>query len=180
MRDKQNAGHFVSIISTILVIGLAIYLGTLVKSVDTIEEKLSHQAQKIERVSLLNDEAIDGVQRSYVPVYSHIYSDGGKAVLLETTLVIRNTDPQNAINVHRVDYYNTNGELVTQYIEKGYQLAAMSSSEYLVEKREVSGGVGANFLIEWSNPDQASQPIFEAVMIGAGHGKDISFTSRAP
>ena len=109
MRDKQNAGHFVSIISTILVIGLAIYLGTLVKSVDTIEEKLSHQAQKIERVSLLNDEAIDGVQRSYVPVYSHIYSEGGKAVLLETTLVSRKPDPKNAIKVHSVDYSTPNG-----------------------------------------------------------------------
>ncbi|MFC5077726.1 hypothetical protein VTH8203_02233 [Vibrio thalassae] len=181
MTAKHNASQFVSILSTILVIGLAIYLGSLVKSVDTIEEKLSHQAQQIERTSLKSTNgSTDDTYHSYVPVYSHIYTDGGKAVLLESTLVVRNTDPSANINIHSINYYDTNGQLVREFVSQGYKLDAMSSSEYLVEKREVSGGAGANFLIQWSNPNQASAPIFEAVMIGSGHGKDISFTSRAP
>ncbi|GAL21100.1 MULTISPECIES: DUF3124 domain-containing protein [Vibrio] len=178
MTENRNASQIVSIISTILVIGLAIYLGTLVKSVDTIEEKLSHQAQQIERVTIASNGS--DATSAYVPAYSHIYTDGGKAVLLETTLVVRNTDPKNSINIHSIDYFDTNGNLVRQFLEEGYELSPLSSSEYLVEKRETSGGVGANFIVNWSNPNQASKPIFEAVMIGAGQGKDISFTSRAP
>ncbi|MGF1751744.1 MULTISPECIES: DUF3124 domain-containing protein [Vibrio] len=178
MRSKHNASQFVSIISVILVLGLAIYLGNLVKSVDTIEEKLSHQAQQIERAAIVPTS--HGAKGAYVPVYSHIYTDGGKPVLLESTLVIRNTDPTNAINIHSIDYYNTNGEHLRQFIAEGYELNAMSSAEYLVEKREVSGGAGANFYIQWSNPNSATAPIFEAVMIGAGEGNNVSFTSRAP
>ncbi|MCL9775645.1 DUF3124 domain-containing protein [Vibrio methylphosphonaticus] len=176
MTAKYNASQFVSIISVVLVLGLAIYLGNLVKSVDTIEEKLSHQAQQIERAAIAPTS--HGKKGAYVPVYSHIYADGGKAVLLESTLVIRNTDPENTINIHSIDYYDTNGERVKQFVSEGYELNAMSSAEYLVEKREVSGGAGANFYIQWSNPNSASAPIFEAVMIGASESNNISFTSR--
>ena len=181
MTAKHNASQFVSIVSVILVLGLAIYLGNLVKSVDTIEEKLSHQAQQIERAAIAptsQNTTGHGTKGAYVPVYSHIYTDGGKAVLLESTLVIRNTDPDNTINIHSIDYYDTSGKRVRQFISEGYELNAMSSAEYLVEKREVSGGAGANFYIQWSNPNSASAPIFEAVMIGAGEGNNISFTSR--
>ncbi|MFA0086391.1 DUF3124 domain-containing protein [Vibrio sp. 10N.286.49.B1] len=178
MNLRQGVSQFIAILSTILVIGLAIYLGNLVKSVDNIEEKLSHQAQQIERASIAT--ASNETVNAYVPVYSHIYTDGGKPVLLESTLVIRNTDPTHKINIHSIDYYNTNGEIIRQFISEGYELNAMSSAEYLVEKREVKGGAGANFFIRWSNPNNASDPIFEAVMIGSGHDKDISFTSRSP
>lgn len=156
---------------------MAIYLGSLIKSVDTIEEKLSHQAQQIERTTLAASDSAD--RSSYVPAYSHIYTDGGKPVLLETTLVVRNTDPKQSIQIHSIDYFDTEGNLIREFLQKGYVLEPLSSSEYLVEKREVSGGVGANFIVNWSNPNDASSPIFEAVMIGSGHGKDISFTSRA-
>ncbi|MGF1771167.1 DUF3124 domain-containing protein [Vibrio maritimus] len=177
MTENRKASQIVSILSTVLAIGLAIYLGSLIKSVDTIEEKLSHQAQQIERTTIAASGNAD--RSSYVPAYSHIYTDGGKPVLLETTLVVRNTDPKQSIQIHSIDYFDTEGKLVRKFLDKGYVLEPLSSSEYLVEKREVSGGVGANFIVNWSNPNDASEPIFEAVMIGSGHGKDISFTSRA-
>lgn len=177
MTENRKASQIVSTLSTVLAVGLAVYLGSLIKSVDTIEEKLSHQAQHVERTTLAATS--DAELSSYVPAYSHIYTDGGKAVLLETTLVVRNTDPTQSIHIHSIDYFDTDGNLVRKFLEKGYVLEPLSSSEYLVEKREVSGGVGANFIVYWSNPADASQPIFEAVMIGSGHGKDISFTSRA-
>jgi hypothetical protein len=50
----------------------------------------------------------------------------------------------------------------------------MASADYLVEERDRSGGVGANFLVEWTSKEAVSQPIIEAVMIGNG----VSFVSR--
>lgn len=180
MKSNKLAIQLVALVAMLIIVGFSYYLGHIVRSMDSIEEKLSHQAQQAQSVAMQSQQTISegDLQRSYVPVYSHIYVKGGQAVLLESTLTLRNTDPQHGINIHSVEYFDTTGKSVKQYVSKPYQLAAMASSEYLSEKTDTSGGAGANFLITWSKPEGASTPIFEAVMIGSGLGKDVSFTSR--
>ncbi|RJG42347.1 DUF3124 domain-containing protein [Motilimonas pumila] len=180
MKSNKLAVQLVALVAMVIIVGFSYYLGHIVRSMDSIEEKLSHQAQQTQRdISQPQAGLTNGkLQRSYVPVYSHIYVKGGQAVLLESTLTVRNTDPQLGINIHSVEYFDTKGHSVQQYVEQPYQLNAMASSEYLSEKTDISGGAGANFLITWSKPEGASAPIFEAVMVGSGLGKNISFTSR--
>jgi hypothetical protein len=47
-----------------------------------------------------------------------------------------------------------------------------------VEKTDVEGGSGANFIVEWTAEEAVNRPVIEAVMIGTGDSYNVSFTSR--
>lgn len=114
----------------------------------------------------------------YVPAYSHIYHHVGDAFLLATTLSIRNTDPRNPLTVTSVRYYDTGGELVGRRLAEPRTLEPLGSMEFVVEEEDVSGGSGANFLVEWRSETEVNPPVVEAVMISTRSGQGISFTSR--
>jgi hypothetical protein len=118
-------------------------------------------------------------QRVYVPAYSHIYS-GNKETpfLLAVTLSIRNVDPTHQIKITLVDYYETQGKLLTKYIDKPITLKPLESARYIIPERDKSGGSGANFIVEWHSDKFVNPPIIESVMIGAQSSQGISFTSR--
>lgn len=111
----------------------------------------------------------------YVPVYSHIYALGGTPMLLESTLSIRNTDPENDVVITSVNYYGTKGNLIEKYIDGNLVLGPLSSSEILVEKQDTRGGIGANFLVAWNSDKPVHPPIVQAVMVGGEGGQQISF-----
>lgn len=114
----------------------------------------------------------------YVPVYSHIYyEDQQKVINLAVTLSLRNTDFINPIIITSVQYYDSNGKLVKQYVDQPIQLSAMASTDFVVRRTDTSGGVGANFIVEWVAEKEVSEPVIEAVMIGAESTQGISFVS---
>ncbi|NNF57480.1 MAG: DUF3124 domain-containing protein [Rhodothermaceae bacterium] len=118
-------------------------------------------------------------QTVYVPVYSHIYfRDEEREVDLAATVSVRNTDPEYSITVTTVQYYDSGGHLVRQYGEETVVLPPLSSQAYVVEEEDRTGGVGANFIIEWEASAQVSPPITEAVMISTASTQGISFVSR--
>ena len=88
-------------------------------------------------------------QAAYVPVYSHIYYDGGRPYLLETTLSVRNVDPKRPVYVSAVEYYDTNGKLSKKQVDRLIKLDPLQTIEFLVERHDVAGGSGANFIVEW-------------------------------
>ena len=69
-----------------------------------------------------------GGQLLYVPAYSHIYSRGGEANLLEITLSVRNTDLDQPITLVAVDYYDTGGKRVRQFLERPTRLAPLATT----------------------------------------------------
>lgn len=112
----------------------------------------------------------------YVPVYSDIYgTDLNKKIKLSATLSIRNTDMQNQIIVSVVDYYDTHGKLIRNYLESPVKLKPLQTVSYLVPYKEAEGGVGANFIVEWVSEQEVTEPVVEAVMIGASSSLGISF-----
>ena len=118
-------------------------------------------------------------QRVYVPAYSHIYSGNKERPFLMTvTLSIRNVDPTHQIKITLVDYYETQGELLTKYIDKPLTLKPLESARYVIPERDKKGGSGANFIVEWHSDKFVNPPIIESVMIGAQSSQGISFTSR--
>ena len=122
-------------------------------------------------------EIVDG-QTVYVPVYSHIYADGGKPHLLETTLSVRNLDPNRAITIESVKYFDTGGALIKQYLDDGkMRLGPLETTAFLVEKRDTRGGSGANFIVTWDAEEPVYEPLIEAVMVGLYKGNSISFVS---
>ena len=115
----------------------------------------------------------------YVPAYSHIYHGNKEApLLLSVTLSLRNVDPENSLTVTKVNYYETQGRLIKNYLEKPLVLGPLGSERYVVPQRDTSGGSGANFIVEWQADQPINPPIIETVMIGTQSSLGISFTSR--
>lgn len=118
-------------------------------------------------------------QTVYVPAYSHIYSGNREQpFLLTVTLSIRNIDPKRTITIEAVDYYETQGKLLKNCIEKPFQLGPLESFRYIIPEKDKSGGSGANFIVEWKASENSNPPIIETIMIGAQFQQGISFTSR--
>lgn len=115
----------------------------------------------------------------YVPIYSSVfYQDGKRTLELAATLSVHNIDLQNPITVEKVDYYNTKGELIRKHLDKAVVLKPLETKNFVIEKEDTTGGTGANFLVQWQSPGVAvNSPIIEALMISAGSGQGISFTT---
>ena len=134
---------------------------------ESLEAKLGFQArgERSHQVSgVYGIEIVEG-QTVYVPIYSHIYADGGKPYLLEATLSIRNLDPQQSISIKSVNYFDTTGKLLSVYLKEPRALGPLETTEFLIEKRDTRGGSGANFIVVWDAEKPVYQPIIEAVMV---------------
>ena len=114
----------------------------------------------------------------YVPVYSHVYFDGGRPLLLEATLSIRNPSPKSPVYVQSVAYYDTEGEQVSEMVKQTIMLKPLQTIEFVVPQRDNRGGSGANFLVEWAETDGSVEPIVEAVMIGNAGTIGTSFRAQ--
>jgi hypothetical protein len=152
-----------------------LYVGS---RLETIEQRLSFRPPQSAPVAPAAVPATSTGRAIYAPAYSHIYSRGGQAFLLEITLSVRNTDPELPIRIDRVRYFDTQGRQVRKLSETPLTLAPLQTASYLVEKRDVEGGSGASFIVEWSAEDAVNAPIVEAVMIGVDKTHNLSFTSR--
>ncbi|HEY9691000.1 MAG TPA: DUF3124 domain-containing protein [Oculatellaceae cyanobacterium] len=130
------------------------------------------------KVANIDENKIVIGQTIYVPAYSHIYFENQQqSIDLSATLSIRNTDLNNSIIVTSVRYYDTNGKLVKSYLEKPIALTSLASTDFVVERTDKSGGLGANFIVEWVAEKKVSNPVVEAVMISAANTQGISFIS---
>ena len=98
--------------------------------------------------------------------------------LLRVTLSIRNIDPAYPIKISLVDYYETQGKLLKKFIERPISLNPLESLRYVIPQKDDSGGLGANFIVEWSSDKPVNRPIIESIMIGTQSTQGISFTSR--
>ncbi|MEH2139013.1 DUF3124 domain-containing protein [Nostoc sp.] len=137
------------------------------------------QATPVQKIVTLDKNfKIASGQTIYVPVYSHIYHHNRQEIFeLAVTLSIRNTDLTNPIVITAVRYYNSEGKLVKQYLERPIQLDALASTDFFINRNDTSGGLGANFIVEWVAQTNISEPIVEAVMIGTDFQQGISFIS---
>lgn len=110
---------------------------------------------------------------TYVPAYSQVHSMNSEEesayVNLSITLSVRNTDMEHGLIIKSVKYFNNAGELVKDYISEPIEISAMGSESYFVPAKDRSGGIGANFLIEWTSEQDVNTPYIEALMFG-GYG----------
>ncbi|WP_158633577.1 DUF3124 domain-containing protein [Tautonia sociabilis] len=112
----------------------------------------------------------------YVPVYSHVYLDDPREVYpLAVTLSVRNTDPATPIVIASIRYFDTSGTLVRNDLSQPVRLGPLATAEVVVRERDLSGGSGANFLVDWLAESPVSRPVIQAVMIGAAGNQGISF-----
>ncbi len=116
-------------------------------------------------------------QTLYVPVYSHIYHHNrpDQIINLATTLSIRNTDLEHPITLTSVRYYDTNGVFIRQYTEAPVELPPLASTEVFIQTDDLTGGTGANFIVEWVATTPVYAPVVEAVIISTASSQGISF-----
>lgn len=117
-------------------------------------------------------------ERVYVPIYSHIFfRDSRRDIDLAATLSVRNADADTPIQITSVRYYDSDGALVRRYLDAPRGVGPMASTAFLVEQADDTGGVGANFIVEWRAERAVVPPVIEAVMIGAASSQGISFVT---
>jgi len=117
-------------------------------------------------------------QTIYVPVYSHIYQlDHRRTFNLTTTLSIRNADMNRSFTLSKVLYYDSQGELVKDYLEEPMNINPLASTSFVVNENDLRGGVGANFIVVWESANPVYPPVIEAVMISTSMQQGISFIS---
>jgi hypothetical protein len=183
MADTENDSRrkvpiSVTVLATVAVVAIILAMVYVGSRLETIEDQLGFSPPQGKTAPDRAPAATSTGHAVYVPAYSHIYSRGGEAFLLEITLSVRNTDPQRSIRIDRVRYYDTSGRPIRELTEAPLLLGPLQTASYLVEKRDVEGGSGANFIVDWSADDRVNPPILEAVMVGVDKTHNLSFTSR--
>ena len=118
-------------------------------------------------------------EQVYIPIYSDIfYVDAKHTFSLTATLSIRNTSFKDSIYVFSIDYYNSQGEKVRRYNDSTLLIKPMESVEFVVENKDDTGGVGANFVVDWGGNLNVQKPYFQGIMIGTMGQQGISFTTE--
>lgn len=179
----------------LILLAIAFMAFVYTTSRDNTEERLGAIEARVQSVPArayqppnLDDYSAGGVdpsslrihQAAYVPVYSHIYYDGGRPYLLETTLSIRNVDQNDPVYVSKADYFDTAGNPTKQKLDRLIKLEPLQTVEFLIERHDASGGSGANFIVEWHAADRSVHaPLIEAVMVGRSGTNAISFVRKA-
>ena|SRR5687768_6626658 len=175
MRNSAR-NHFSGRMGLILACGLALF-GCSAENGDSFVSGSS--AVQLQPVSTILPEPT--VRRTvYVPVYSSIYTglDIRQTLIeLAATVSIRNVSAQHPVILNFVRYYDSGGKLVREYLKQPAELRPLATVEFVIGRRDVTGGPGANFLIQWVGQANVDEPLMEAVMVGQSANAGISFTS---
>ena len=123
-------------------------------------------------------------QTVYLPIYSSMLfgnlSRGGvpSRVLLSAMVSIRNTDPSRTVRLTSLQYHDSTGKLLREYLQEPATLAPLSTREYFVELHDDSGGSGANFLMRWESDPPASPPLLEAIHANLDSARGVVFVTQ--
>jgi hypothetical protein len=117
--------------------------------------------------------------KTYLPVYSHIYHiHEHRTFDLTITASIRNTSMTDTIHIINADYYNTQGENIRAYVKEPIFIKPMETIEIVIGERDLEGGSGANFIVDWAIKNSKNPPLIEAVMISTNGQQGLSYTTR--
>jgi len=125
----------------------------------------------------LSDLDVVSGQTIYIPAYSEMFIMRDRTMDLAVTLAIHNTDFEYPIILTSVRYYDSQGQLLREYLTEPRQLGPLASTEFFVDGDEQSGGLGTNFIVEWVAEQPVFEPIVEAIMLNTDNTQGISLTS---
>jgi hypothetical protein len=129
--------------------------------------------------------ALSSGQSLYLPIYSVIqYGDldrsgTAREMPVSSLVSIHNTDLDKPIRLLAARYYATDGKFLRDFVSSPRVLKPMETVEFLVERRDVVGGSGANFVIQWDAAAPASPPLVQALHIELQTNRAIVFTTDA-
>lgn len=116
--------------------------------------------------------------RTYIPVYSSVMAANGTTQIdFSVTLSIHNGSPTRPITIERIDYYDTAGRLVDSALDRPVALKPYGTVQIVVPQRDTRGGLGANFVVDWTAPTASVEPIIEAVMLSNHANQSYGFVT---
>lgn len=116
--------------------------------------------------------------RLYVPAHSSLMVyDGSVRLDLSVTLSVQNTSEKQPLVIERIDYFNGAGQLIEKYMPVAIALKPYGAIHIVVPQQNVRGGLGANFIVDWSSSQAIDEPFIEAIMIGGSGTHGYSFVS---
>jgi Protein of unknown function (DUF3124) len=131
----------------------------------------------VSEVALPSDDRILFGQTIYVPIYSHVYTaDNAQPLNLSATLFVRNADRAGSIILTKVQYVDSSGKAVRDYLKSPLKIGPLASMDFFLKESDESGGASPSFIVEWVTDQQPRDPIVESVMIGTAGTQGISFT----
>lgn len=129
--------------------------------------------------------ALSTGQTLYLPIYSHLLygnvASRGKpsSYPLSTLVSLRNTDPRQPIRLLSARYYDTGGKLLREFLGVPRVLAPLGTLELFVERDDLTGGSGANFLVAWQSDRPANPLLAEALHADISGNRTLSFITTA-
>jgi len=124
-------------------------------------------------------------QHLYLPIYAYIqYGDVDKSGVasrnpVSALISIHNTDLDRPLKLLAARYYSTEGKFLRNFVSSPQILKPMETLEFLVERRDVVGGSGANFVIQWEAAVPVSPPLVQALHVELQLHRAIVFTTDA-
>lgn len=171
---KFSRLHLTALLTIVLIIILLVLIGRIQKLLTEFSSTTgSLQSEQVEAFEAIRLESVNDInvrmgQEIYVPVYSTLKAfDPDKEIDLAITLSVRNTDPKHPILVQSVDFYRSDGDRFKRFISSPLEIRPMATKEFNIPRTDEFGGSGANFYIVWVSDTLVTEPIVEAIMLGA-------------
>lgn len=115
----------------------------------------------------------------YLPIYSNIQNntDTGK-IDMSAFVAVHNTDFKNKIKLLKVQYFDTDGKLVHDFLlNQTKELNPLQTTDFYIPYKDQSG-TGANFLIEWISDSLVTEPLFEAITLNLLSNNTVAVLSQ--
>jgi Protein of unknown function (DUF3124) len=114
-------------------------------------------------------------QTLYLPI-STSYINDAYSFTVNATIFIYNTDPDHAINIVKMDFYDTSGQMVEAYLRQPLKLNPSAGTRIHV-RHSVSGeaGMAAHFVIQWQAETKVVEPLVRGLLLGARGTRGYSF-----
>lgn len=131
------------------------------------------------------DAGLSTGQSLYLPIYSHLlYGNANIAgkpsqYPLSALISLRNTDPRHGIRIVSARYYDTAGKPLREFLPKPAPLPPLGTMELFVERNDMSGGSGANFIVVWQADQPVNPPLVEALHADITGNRTLSFITSA-
>ena len=178
MRIKTSGSRFLFVIGLLLALTIAGCNRSIVNEEEPTPEPDAMQG--LVRTVSSEDLAIVTGQKLYVPAYSQIYNaDLSSTYDLTVMLSVRNTDFETPIVINSIQYYDTDGNMVKEFVETPVELAPMATTEVVIDRLNDKGGTGANFIVIWGAEDLVYEPVVESLMTSTSQQQGLSFLSQA-
>nr|WP_139958854.1 DUF3124 domain-containing protein [Flavicella sediminum] len=160
---------------------ISLFLLLLVFSCNVKREESSINPENwSKRIAHINDKDSLEYGKSYLSIYSQIYSTTEhKTHNLTAMISLRNTSDVDTIYILKAEYFDTHGTSIRKYFEQPIFLKPMETTEIIINEIDVSGGTGSNFIFEWKIPKNCPQPLFEGIMNSTMGQQGLSFTTQA-